>query len=103
MISHGILLRRLFLLRAEGGNNVWHNLSPEVSHLFCSSCTNPSLAYLLAQSRIRASLFNFNLPLDFAAVWLRERPFEQKPEMLTVPVAPTREFCFAFSRPRLRR
>lgn len=53
-------------------------------------------ASLLTQSaRIRASLFNFQLPLDFAATWLLERLFEQKPESLPVPVAPTREFCVA--------
>ena len=44
---------------------------------------------------MRAVLFNFNLPLDFAAVWLRERLFEQKPKSLPIPVAPTREFCAA--------
>lgn len=40
-------------------------------------------------------LFNFNVPLDFAAAWLRERLFEQKPESLPIPVAPTRELCTA--------
>ncbi|KAH9952260.1 3-hydroxybutyryl-CoA dehydratase [Lactifluus volemus] len=77
--------RRLFLFeRAEGENNVWYDLSPG------------GKACLLAQSaRIRASLFNFILPLDFAAVWLRERLFEQKPKSLPVPVAPTRQFCVA--------
>jgi hypothetical protein len=40
-------------------------------------------------------LFNFNLPLEFAAVWFRERLFEQKPKSLPIPVAPTREFCVA--------
>ena len=40
-------------------------------------------------------MFNFNLPIDFAAVWLRERLFEQKPESLPIPVAPTRDFCIA--------
>jgi hypothetical protein len=40
-------------------------------------------------------LFNFNLPLEFAAIWLRERLFEQKPELFPIPVAPTREFCIA--------
>ncbi|KAI9866787.1 MAG: hypothetical protein M1813_000729 [Trichoglossum hirsutum] len=53
-------------------------------------------ACLPAQTaRICASLFNFNLSLDFAAVWLRERLFEQKPKSLPIPVAPTREFCVA--------
>ncbi|KAI0103754.1 3-hydroxybutyryl-CoA dehydratase [Nemania sp. FL0031] len=77
--------RRLFLFeKAEGENNIWWDLSPEQK------------ASLLAHlARIRASLFNFNLPLDFAAVWLRERLFEQKPKSLPIPVAPTREFCVA--------
>lgn len=51
---------------------------------------------LLTQSaRIRASLFNFNLPLNFAANWFLIRLFEHKPESLPIPVAPTREFCVA--------
>ncbi|KAJ4307449.1 hypothetical protein N0V84_012723 [Fusarium piperis] len=77
--------RRLLVFeRTEGENNVWRHLSSEKQ------------AHLLAQSAgIRASLFNFQLPLDFAAVWLRERLFEQKPKSLPVPVAPTREFCVA--------
>ncbi|PUU77943.1 3-hydroxybutyryl-CoA dehydratase [Tuber borchii] len=77
--------RHLFLFeRTEGEKNVWWELSPEQK------------ACLLAQTaRIRASLFNFNLSLDFAATWLRERLFEQKPKILPIPVAPTREFCVA--------
>ncbi|TVY93158.1 hypothetical protein LAWI1_G000863 [Lachnellula willkommii] len=77
--------RRLFLFeRAEGENNVWCDLNLKQQ------------ANLLAQSaRIRASLFNFNLPVDIPTVWLRERLFEQKPESFPIPVAPTREFCIA--------
>ncbi|KDQ58297.1 hypothetical protein JAAARDRAFT_78600 [Jaapia argillacea MUCL 33604] len=84
-IPQDIAGRRLFLFeRTEGENNVWYDLSPEQQ------------AFLLSQSaRIRASLFNFNLPLDFATLWLRERLFEQKPERFPIPVAPTREFCIA--------
>lgn len=84
-VPQDIAGRRLFLFeKAEGENNVWYDLSPG------------GKASLLAQSaRIRASLFNFNLPLDFASVWLRERLFEQKPKSLPIPVAPTREFCVA--------
>ena len=33
--------------------------------------------------------------MDFATAWLRERLFEQKPESLPIPVAPTRDFCIA--------
>ncbi|KND87198.1 hypothetical protein TOPH_08182 [Tolypocladium ophioglossoides CBS 100239] len=50
----------------------------------------------LAQSgRIRAALFNFNLPLDFATSWFLKRLFKHKPESLPIPVAPTREFFIA--------
>lgn len=44
---------------------------------------------------MRAALFNFNLPLGFATVWLLGRLFEHKPASLPLPVAPTREFCIA--------
>ncbi|KAI1286590.1 3-hydroxybutyryl-CoA dehydratase [Xylaria venustula] len=77
--------RRLLLFeKAEGGNIKWSSISQEEK------------SYLLAHSAsIRASLFQFNLPLDFATIWLRERLFEQKPRSLPIPVAPTREFCIA--------
>ncbi|KAL2060466.1 hypothetical protein VTL71DRAFT_9497 [Oculimacula yallundae] len=77
--------RRLFIFRrADGENNVWRELSPDAK-----DC-------LLTQSaRIRASLFNFNLPLDFSTLWLRERLFEQKPKSFPVSVSSTREFCVA--------
>ncbi|KAL9079297.1 MAG: hypothetical protein Q9157_001820 [Trypethelium eluteriae] len=51
-------------------------------------------AHVLAQSAtIRAALFNFTPPLEFAAKWFLARLFDQKPESLPVPVAPTRHFC----------
>ncbi|WEW58894.1 hypothetical protein PRK78_004362 [Emydomyces testavorans] len=77
--------RHLFLFeRAEGHNNVWGDLNSE------------QRAYLLSRAaHIRASLFNFDLPLDFAAVWLRKRLFYPQPEELPIAVAPTREFCVA--------
>ncbi|KAL8354468.1 hypothetical protein RB601_004051 [Gaeumannomyces tritici] len=80
-----IMGRRLFVFeRAAGENNIWRDLSPEQRACLLTQC-----------ARVRASLFNFQLPLDFAAAWLRERLFEQKPASLPVPVAPTREFCVA--------
>ncbi|KAL8407555.1 hypothetical protein RB594_006399 [Gaeumannomyces avenae] len=80
-----IMGRRLFVFeRAAGENDIWRDLSPEQRACLLTQC-----------ARIRASLFNFQLPLDFAAAWLRERLFEQKPASLPVPVAPTREFCVA--------
>ena len=49
---------------------------------------------MLAQlANIRAALFNYSLPPDFATRHLRERLFEQTPKMLSHPVAPTRDFC----------
>lgn len=46
-------------------------------------------------------MFNFNLPLGFAAVWLRERLFEQKPKSLPIPVAPTRNFFVALFKSKI--
>ncbi|EJT79705.1 hypothetical protein GGTG_04789 [Gaeumannomyces tritici R3-111a-1] len=80
-----IMGRRLLVFeRAAGENNIWRDLCPEQRACLLTQC-----------ARIRASLFNFQLPLNFAAAWLRERLFEQKPASLPVPVAPTREFCVA--------
>ncbi|KAL8296266.1 hypothetical protein RB600_001647 [Gaeumannomyces tritici] len=80
-----VMGRRLLVFeRAAGENNIRRDLSPEQRACLLTQC-----------ARIRASLFNFQLPLDFAAAWLRERLFEQKPASLPVPVAPTREFCVA--------
>ncbi|KAJ3483200.1 hypothetical protein NLG97_g7363 [Lecanicillium saksenae] len=78
-----ILGRRLLAFgRAEGENNVWRDLGSD------------QRASLLAQAAfIRASLFNFRLPLDFATHWFSERLFEHKPAALPVAPAPTREFC----------
>ncbi|KND89198.1 hypothetical protein TOPH_06185, partial [Tolypocladium ophioglossoides CBS 100239] len=78
--------RRLLVFeKAEGESEVWHDLDQA-----------QRVASLLAQSaRIRAALFNYQLPLEFAAAWLRERLFEHKPKSLPLPVAPTREFWVA--------
>lgn len=73
--------RRLFLFaKTAGENNLW-DLSRENE-----LCLLTHLAY------IRALLFNYKLPREFAASWLRERLFEPKPESLSVLVAPTRDF-----------
>ncbi|TVY40114.1 hypothetical protein LSUB1_G003599 [Lachnellula subtilissima] len=84
-VPQDIAGRRLFLFeRTEGEKNVWKDLSSQHK------------ANLLAQSaRLRASLLNLNIPVDIPVIWLRERLFEQKPESILVPVAPTREFCIA--------
>lgn len=41
---------------------------------------------------VRAALFNFNVPEDFARRWIRERLFAFKPERFTTPITPTRNF-----------
>ncbi|EAQ90081.1 hypothetical protein CHGG_06700 [Chaetomium globosum CBS 148.51] len=46
-------------------------------------------------AHIRASLYRFKVPPNFASAWLRQRLFEQKPDLLPIPVGPTREFCVA--------
>ncbi|TVY69035.1 hypothetical protein LSUE1_G007357 [Lachnellula suecica] len=80
-----ILGRRLFVLeRTEGDNNVWRGLSPEHK------------ASLITQAaQIRTSLFNYTPPSTFTSTWFLPRVFQQRPDSLSVPVAPTREFCIA--------
>ncbi|KAL8895229.1 MAG: hypothetical protein Q9207_008252, partial [Kuettlingeria erythrocarpa] len=74
--------RRLFVFeRAEGGNNVWDDLNANGKCLLLGQ-----LAY------IRAALFRYNPPVDFAAKYLHDRIFNFKPESFDVPPAPTREF-----------
>lgn len=41
---------------------------------------------------MRAALFRYNPPVDFAAHYLHDRTFDFKPESLSMPVAPTRKF-----------
>ena len=95
-----------FFERAEGEKNVFNDLGLEekvYSHLsqllrsiIITLSNLPIQGFLLAQSAsVRASLFNFTPPLDFATTWFLKRLFEQKPESLPVPVAPTRDFCVA--------
>lgn len=79
--------RRLFLFeKAEGENNVWRDLNSEQK-----------------SAGIRASLFNFNLPLDFAALWLRERLFEQKPNRFPFLLLLHASSALLFSCPRSKR
>lgn len=112
-VPQDIAGRRLLLFeRAEGESNIWGDLSLEqkvrayISPLLLAIpvglCLSSPQACVLTQSaRIRASLFSFNLPLDFAALWLLERLFEQKPKSLPIPVAPTREFCVALLKSKI--
>ncbi|KAF2235559.1 hypothetical protein EV356DRAFT_523083 [Viridothelium virens] len=78
-----IVGRRLLVFeRADGDMLAWRTPTPKQK------------AHVLAQSAtIRAALFNFTPPLEFAAKWFLARLFDQKPESLPVPVAPTRHFC----------
>lgn len=41
---------------------------------------------------MRAALFSYDLPLEIAGRYLHDRLFEFKPESLSVPVTPTRDF-----------
>ncbi|KAK5996713.1 hypothetical protein PT974_02053 [Cladobotryum mycophilum] len=77
--------RRLFVFeRADVKDNIWRDISP-----------HGKITLLAQAARIRASLFNFTLPQDFATTWLPKRLFEQRPERIQAPVAPTRDFCVA--------
>lgn len=44
-------------------------------------------------ARIRASLFNLDIPLDFASTWLLEFLKPHKPKSLPIAITPTRELC----------
>ncbi|KAH0586785.1 hypothetical protein H2248_005636 [Termitomyces sp. 'cryptogamus'] len=50
---------------------------------------------LVEAAHIRALLFEFNPPSDFAVERFLDRLFEHKPESLPAPVAPTRELWLA--------
>lgn len=67
-----------------------------ISHSFPLSQslrTNHYQRVLLDQlAHMRAALFRYNPPLDYANQYLRERIFDFKPESFSMPVAPTREF-----------
>ncbi|KAK0614924.1 3-hydroxybutyryl-CoA dehydratase [Bombardia bombarda] len=74
--------RRLFVFeRSEGGKNIWTNLN-----------SDNKLLLLDQLAHIRAALFRYNPPQDFAAEHLLKRVFEFMPDSLSMPVAPTREF-----------
>ena len=55
--------------------------------------TNYHQLILLDQlAHMRAALFRYDPPLDFAVKCLHDRIFDFKPESFAVPIAPTREF-----------
>ncbi|KAL8955996.1 MAG: hypothetical protein Q9193_006342 [Seirophora villosa] len=83
-IPRDIKGRRLFVFeRAQGYNNAWDDLNAD------SKCNNRYQLLLLDQlANIRAALFRYNPPLDFAARHLHDRIFDFKPESFDLPVAP---------------
>ena len=95
--------RRLLVFeRAVGASLDWHIPTADQKVLQYSFALQDQLSaecsqtHILAQSAtIRAALFNFNPPSKFAIQWFLDRLFEQKPNSLLVPVAPTRHFCVA--------
>lgn len=50
---------------------------------------------LKAAARIRAALFNVQVPPSFSKYWLAERLFTPKAEKISVAIGPTRAFCLA--------
>ncbi|KAL8781353.1 MAG: hypothetical protein Q9213_006042 [Squamulea squamosa] len=74
--------RRLFVFeKGERENNVWDEISADAKLLLLDQLAH-----------IRAALFRYNLPPQFAAQYLHDRIFDLKPESFNVPVAPSREF-----------
>jgi hypothetical protein len=53
---------------------------------------NHKLVLLDQLASMRASLFTFFLPLEFASEYLHDRLFDFKPKAFAKPVVPTREF-----------
>lgn len=50
---------------------------------------------------VRAALFSYKLPLDFASLWILLQHFQQKHSELAVPVASTRDFCLELFRSKI--
>ncbi|KAE9971124.1 hypothetical protein EG328_005823 [Venturia inaequalis] len=75
--------RALFLFgRSEGEKNLYADL-----------CAKERTYLLRHAAKIRATLFNHALPLEFVETWFLERLFEQKPVSWDLQVASTRKFC----------
>jgi hypothetical protein len=107
--------RRLFLFeRAEGENNVWHDLSPEekvpayVSHLLCSiqfSCANllSRPVFLLSQPvsahYCSTSISRSTSPLFSSA----NASLNRSPNRPPLPLLPHASSALLFSRPRSKR
>lgn len=81
-VPHDLTGRRLFVFEnAEGVNNVWEDLT----------CDN-KLDLLGQLANVRAALFRYDPPQDFAAQHLLGRLFKFNPDSLSMSVAPTRQF-----------
>ncbi|KAK3987618.1 hypothetical protein QBC44DRAFT_270819 [Cladorrhinum sp. PSN332] len=81
-IPHDLIGRRLFVFeKAEGVNNAWEDLTSDNKLLLLRQLAN-----------IRTALFRYDPPQDFAAEHFLERLFKFKPDSLSMPVAPAREF-----------
>ncbi|KAI1180971.1 3-hydroxybutyryl-CoA dehydratase [Nemania sp. FL0916] len=77
-----ILGRRLMVFeKAEAVDNLWSVLS-----------INGKYTLIDRLAHIRAALFHYDPPLEFAAKYLHERTFDFKPKSLSMPVTPTRDF-----------
>ncbi|KAJ7459726.1 hypothetical protein FB451DRAFT_557131 [Mycena latifolia] len=82
-IPKDLLGRPIFVFeKAEGVDNVW------------PVDRNKRLAILAQSARIRAALFRFDVPLDFAKLWLPRCP--PNPKVLPGDVEPTRNFAIHF-------
>ncbi|GAB1314711.1 hypothetical protein MFIFM68171_04921 [Madurella fahalii] len=76
--------------KVDGRDNVWGGLSVEGKR-----------SVLTQAPRIRASLFKFVVPADFAETWFLPRTFKFMPKQLPLPFAPTREFWTAILRSKI--
>ncbi|KAJ6557356.1 hypothetical protein DFH09DRAFT_543815 [Mycena vulgaris] len=75
--------RQIFVFeKAEGVKNVW------------PADGGKKLAILTQSACIRAALFRFELPLNFAKLWLPQCP--PNPKVLLSDIEPTREFAIHF-------
>ncbi|KAJ7459724.1 hypothetical protein FB451DRAFT_1141519 [Mycena latifolia] len=82
-IPKDLVGRPIFVFeKAEGVKNVWPDNRDK------------RLAILSQSARIRAALFRFDVPLDFAKLWLPRCP--PNPKVLPGDVEPTRNFAIHF-------
>lgn len=107
VIPKDLVGRRTFIFeRADGTNNVWEDLSFEGQVFFIHKpgfhlvlhpvlSKNVQIILLKQLASIRAALFNYNPPQDYAVRYLHERIFNFKSKDPPMAVAPTREYWIA--------